>query len=103
MVGAAIAVACGKCDLGYVSDLINDPDKGWDGGLITPAGARGLYLARVDYKPGALDQATEVMEEMMKLEKVVYDPNHGHHDEEQCEESDSSESSDCDDNNRGPS
>ena len=103
MVGAAIAVASGKCDLGYLSDLISDPDKGWDGGLITPAGARGLYLARVDYKPGALDQATEVMEEMMKLEKVVYDPNHGHHDEEQCEESDTSESSDCDDNNRGPS
>ena len=91
MVGAALAVASGKCDLGYVSELISEPDKGWDGGLISPAGARGLYLARVDYKPGALDQATEVMEEMLKLEKVVYDPRHGHPSESDTSDDDDRE------------
>ena len=98
MVGTALAVATGKCDLGYVSKLLSDPDKGWDGGLITPAGARGLYLARVDYKPGALDLATEVMEEMLALEKVVYNQNHGQV-SKQCDDNDTT-TSDCD-NDRG--
>ena len=89
MVGAALAVAVGRGDLGYVSELISDPDKGWDGGLITPAGARGLYLARVEYKPGALDRATEVMEEMLRLEKVEFDPLHGHNHEQRDSDADS--------------
>ena len=94
-----LAVAIGKCDLDYVSELLSDPDKGWDGGLITPAGARGLYLARVDYKPGALDLATEVMEEMLELEKVVYNPNHGQV-QRMCDDRDTT-TRDCDDTDRG--
>ena len=101
MVGAALAVATGKCDLGYVEELVSDPDKGWDGGKITPAGARGLYLARVEYKPGVLDTATEITEEMLKLEKVVYDPHHGRNIADQSSDDSDTTTSDCD-NDQGP-
>ena len=97
--GTALAEATGKCDLSYVSKLLSDPDKCWDGGLITPAVARGLYLARVDYKPGALVLATEVMEKMLELEKVVYNPNHGQV-QQMCDDRDTT-TRDCDDTDRG--
>ena len=74
MVGAAIAVATNKRNIEHIEELVNNPDKGWDNN-ITPAQPRGLYLAHVSYKPGALDQATDIYEEVMQLEKVLYDPS----------------------------
>ena len=91
MVGAALAVATGKCDIEYVAELVRDPDKGWPGSVIYPAGARGLYLARVDYRPGALDLATDVPEQMLGLEKVEYDPHRDKDSEESCDPSEDRE------------
>ena len=51
----------------------------------------------MDYKPGALDLATEFMEEMLELEKVVYDLNYGQV-QQTCDDNDTT--SDCD-NDRG--
>ena len=69
MVGAAICVANGKVPLEKVVELLNDPEVGWDSKFfICPPS--GLYLANIEYKEGALDQACESLHEMSDLEKV---------------------------------
>jgi len=74
MIGLALAVATQKVDIEFVSKLLNNPDHGWDG-KVTPAPARGLYLARVNYKEEALTSATDNSKVMEQLEKVSYDPD----------------------------
>ena len=70
----ALAVSTQRVKLDFVSTLLNDPDHGWDG-KVTPAPAKGLYLAKVNYKEEALKYATDDYEVMKGLEKVPYDPD----------------------------
>ena len=74
MIGLALAVSTQRVKLDFVSTLLNDPDHGWDG-KVTPAPAKGLYLAKVNYKEEALKYATDDYEVMKGLEKVPYDPD----------------------------
>ena len=74
MIGAALAVATDKVSLALINDLLNNPDRGWDPSL-TPAQSRGLYLARVEYAPETLALATDKYEDMIKLDKIAYDPS----------------------------
>ena len=73
MVGAAISVATARCELELVREMLTNPELGWPGGKITPAQPRGLFLARVEYRPEAMELATDDYEKMYKLEKVNYD------------------------------
>ena len=73
MVGAAISVATARCELELVREMLSNPELGWPGGKITPAQPRGLFLARVEYRPEAMELATDDYEKMYKLEKVNYD------------------------------
>lgn len=80
MVGAAVSVACGRIPLERVSEMLGNPDMGWNGGVyISPP--NGLYLAKIEYKEGALDQATESYEEMLKMEKIEIFPTEDNSDE----------------------
>ena len=73
MVGAALSVATARCELELVREMLTNPELGWPGGKITPAQPRGLFLARVEYRPEAMKLATDDYEKMYKLEKVNYD------------------------------
>ena len=73
MVGAAISVATARCELELVREMLINPELGWPGGKMTPAQPRGLFLARVEYRPEAMELATDDYEKMYKLEKVNYD------------------------------
>ena len=73
MVGAALSVATARCELELVREMLTNPELGWPGGKITPAQPRGLFLARVEYRPEAMELATDDYEKMYKLEKVNYD------------------------------
>ena len=85
MVGAALTVAIGKINIDNVKLLLDNPDIGWNN-KITPAPARGLYLAKVEYNPEALTLATDNYEDMLNLEKVIYNPEYDQDDtEEVCD------------------
>ena len=85
MVGAALTVAIGKISIDNVKLLLDNPDIGWNN-KITPAPARGLYLAKVEYNPEALTLATDNYEDMLNLEKVIYNPEYDQDDtEEVCD------------------
>ena len=77
MVGAALAAATERISLSDVEDLLNEPHSGWNT-AISPARCEGLYLARVQYKAGSLELATEDYREMLQLSKVTYDPSYLH-------------------------
>ena len=83
MVGAAISVATARCELELVREMLTNPELGWPGGKITPAQPRGLFLARVDYRPEAMELATDDYEKMYKLEKVNYDSSREQDDSDQ--------------------
>ena len=96
MVGAALSVGVGAVDISDVEEMINDPDKGWDV-RISPAPARGLFLARVEYKPEALEYATDEVKLMNQLDKVPYNPNfHEDFAANNSVNSDANSDSDCD-------
>jgi len=69
MVGAAISVASGRIPIQKVEELLYKPEEGWDSKIfICPS--VGLYLANIEYKEGALDNACESTHDMLNLDKV---------------------------------
>jgi hypothetical protein len=69
MVGAAVAVATHKLPLEKLTELLEDPDLGWN---LASAPSSGLYLASIEYEEGVWDEATESYAEMLNLEKRNY-------------------------------
>jgi len=76
MVGAAVAVAQGKTELEEVAEMLKNPESSdWSSTKCLIAPPTGLYLAKIDYKEGVLDLATESSEDLHHMGKVQLWPS----------------------------
>jgi len=70
MVGAAVSVALGRTKLEQVVEMLENPKIDWIKTKCCIARPNGLYLAKIDYKEGMLDQGIENSEGIKQLGKV---------------------------------